>query len=129
MPLNNPRDNASKCRSQGSDDREEFQAFLDKMPPGPSTLRVTGEVVVPNPGFNVELMPPVIGHGAAEAEPGKTLVLELKKERLEDRGLTPVVSICSVEYEQSGLFLEQLDQVMILRPDQESVTIPIQEVH
>lgn len=128
MALNNSPNNASSCRPQTSDDREEFQAFLDKMPPGLPTLRVTGEVVVPNPGFNVELMPPVIEHGAAEAEPGKTLVLELKKERLEDRGLTPVVSICSVEYEQSGLFLEQLDQVMILRPDQEPVTVPVQEI-
>lgn len=130
MFSNNPQsNNTSSCRPKTSDDREEFQAFLNKMPPEPYTLRVTGEVVVPDPGFNVELMPPVIELGQAEVEQDKTLVLELKKERLEDRGLTPVVSICPVEYRQSGSYLEKLDQVLILRPDQEPVTVPIQEIH
>lgn len=111
------------CEPRTPDDAEEFQAVLDRMPPGEPTLRVTGTVTAPNPGYEVELVPA----GTTEATQGRVLALQVVQEPGE--GVFPqVIATCPVEYEKSGSELVQLDEVVILQTGQEPIRVPIEEV-
>ena len=125
---NSNSNNTSSCRPKTSDDKEEFQAFLDLMPGSDPTLRVRGTVQVPNPGYEVELTCAVTKQNS---EQGNTLVLQLKKEppNPDDVG-QPVVSICSVEYVALGSILRcfKPEQVKILQTGQEPIRVPVEEV-
>ncbi|MEB3827439.1 hypothetical protein [Phormidium sp. CCY1219] len=100
---------------------EDFQAFLDLMPVGEPTLRVQGNVVLPDPGYRTKLVK------AENAERGNTFVLNLEVEHLD--GIFPqVVTTRSVEYEQSGSDLKQFDRVKILLPSDKTLTLNIREV-
>jgi len=95
------------------------------MPPGEPTLRVSGEVEVPHPGYRVDLVPAIT---TQPDSPDATLALQLEKEPLD--GVFPqVISVCSVEYEKTGLELDRFDQVRIFRLEQDPVEVSIEDVY
>ena len=118
-------DNVSRCRMKGEDE-EEFRAFLDLMPPGEPTLRVRGSVQVASSGYQVSLQPK---SKTSQDKTDKTLALELMLEPPENVA-QPVISLCPVEYDQSGSETKELEHVLILRPGGERpIQVPIKEVN
>lgn len=100
---------------------EDFQAFLDLMPPGEPTLRVQGNIILPDPGYRTKLVK------AENPKRDSTFVLNLEVEHRE--GFFPqVVTTRSVEYEQSDSDLKQFERVKILLPSDKTLTVNIREV-
>lgn len=100
----------------------EWSAWLDRMPPGPATLHVQGEVVAPTPGYVAKLAPK-----EPQGINPNDLILALT---LEEKGgiwtqvLTPVSASYVVDDPKIAY-----DTVTVLFPDGTSRTLNVETTH
>lgn len=107
--------------TEGTQTRD-WYAWLDLMPPGPDELRVTGEVLVPNPGVDPILVP-------REPQGINPRILLMDLLLCQKPGVWPQVLVwTSVRYEKTGRIL-RYDQVDVFCDGGVIASIPVEDVH
>jgi hypothetical protein len=103
-------------------DTTDWYAYLDKMPPGPPSLHVSGVVYLPTPGYDAVLVP-----ASPQGINPKELILDLVV--TPRPGLWPqVITAASVRHDDRtpGIAYEG---ILIREPDGDGVHIDVEDVH
>lgn len=103
-------------------DTSDWYAWVNKMPPGPASMHVTGVVQLPTPGFDVSLIP-ASPQGINPADLILDLVIKARD------GFWPeVITPASVRYDiakYSGAY----KTVLIREPDGDAVQLDLEDVY
>lgn len=116
-----PVTSVQQCPQSGLPlDSTDWAAWVNRMPPGPASFHVTGTVVLPTPGYSVELVA-ASPQGSNPAD----LILDL---RITERpGVWPqVITPMTVRYDVTD-YKGNYQSVLVRQPNGESIQIPVEE--
>lgn len=103
-------------------DTSDWYAWVNKMPPGPASMHVTGVVQLPTPGFDVSLVP-ASPQGINPADLILDLVIQPRKGTWPD-----VITPASVRFDLSS-YSGSFKTVLIREPDGDAVQLDIEDVY
>jgi hypothetical protein len=102
-------------------DTSDWYAWLNKMPPGPTSFHVTGVVYLPSPGYDARLV-------EASPQGTKPTGLFLDLQVTPRPGIWPqVITPVSVRYDQSPARV-MYQSVLVREPDGDTIQIDVEEV-
>jgi hypothetical protein len=114
--------NKMPTKNPATIDTSDWYAWINKMPPGPASMHVTGMVQLPNPGYDASLVP-----AAPQGINPADLILDLVvKPR---PGFWPeVITPATVRYDLAK-YDGAYKTVLIREPDGDAVQLEIEEVY
>lgn len=121
-PSNKPRakDGPDRVSNEpGPIETSDWHAWMNRMPPGPASLHVTGTVCMPTPGYTVELQ-----RAAPQGSNPRDLILDLKVTK--NSGVSPQVETrVEVKYLESDAKVN-FDSVLVRLPDDKKIQVKVE---